>query len=76
MEGTDISVQGVKIFPSSFNIMPTLHQRRNDMSGFLQDAINYCLDNKIGTLQIEPGYYPIARPLVIRSSRLTITSTS
>lgn len=75
MEDTDNSVQGVKIFPSSFNIMPTLDQRRNDMSGFLQDAIDFCLDNKVGTLQLEPGFYPIAKPLIVHSSRLTITST-
>ena len=76
MNETDVEDTGVMTFPKSFNIFPTLRERRTDLSGYLQDAINYCLDNQIGTLKLEPGFYPIAVPLIIHSSKLTIASTA
>lgn len=68
--------QGYMIFPSSFNIEPTKQQRTTDMSGLIQDAIDFCLENNIGTLKFQPGKYPLASPLRIHASGLTIMSTA
>ncbi len=75
MQEIDPTANGVMVFPESFDIYPTSQQRQTDMSGFLQEAIDTCLQNQIGTLKLQPGLYPIENPLVIHSSRLTITST-